>query len=54
MVEVNSETDFVARNDEFQEMVRAIAAAALKAKGDLDSARQGAISAAARSRSPIT
>ena len=36
LVEVNSETDFVARNDKFQEMVRAIAADALKAKGDLD------------------
>ena len=36
LVEVNSETDFVARNDKFQDMVRAIAAAALKAKGDLD------------------
>ena len=36
LVEVNSETDFVARNDKFQEMVRTIAADALKAKGDLD------------------
>ena len=53
LVEVNSETDFVARNDKFQEMVRTIAADALKAKGDLESARQGAIMAAARSASPI-
>jgi elongation factor Ts len=36
LVEVNSETDFVARNDKFQEMVRTIAADALKAKGDPD------------------
>ena len=36
LVEVNSETDFVARNDKFQEMVRTIATDALKAKGDLD------------------
>jgi elongation factor Ts len=36
LVEVNSETDFVARNQKFQEMVRDIAAAALKAKGDVD------------------
>jgi len=36
LVEVNSETDFVARNRKFQEMVSTIAAAALKAKGDLD------------------
>lgn len=36
LVEVNSETDFVARNQKFQEMVSAVAAAALKVKGDLD------------------
>ncbi len=36
LVEVNSETDFVARNEKFQEMVRAIAQAALEAEGDLD------------------
>jgi elongation factor Ts len=35
LVEVNSETDFVARNQRFQEMVSAIAGAALKAKGDV-------------------
>jgi elongation factor Ts len=36
LVEVNSETDFVARNQKFQDMVSGIAAAALKAKGDVD------------------
>src|SRR3990170_3467693 len=36
LVEVNSETDFVARNQKFQDMVSAIAAAALKTKGDVD------------------
>jgi elongation factor Ts len=36
LVEVNSETDFVARNETFQKMAAAIAQAALKAKGDLD------------------
>ncbi|HUW73752.1 MAG TPA: translation elongation factor Ts [Methyloceanibacter sp.] len=36
LVEVNSETDFVARNPAFQDMVAEIAAAALGAKGDLD------------------
>jgi elongation factor Ts len=36
LVEVNSETDFVARNQKFQEMVREIASAALKAKSDVD------------------
>jgi elongation factor Ts len=36
LVEVNSETDFVSRNEKFQEMVRTIAADALGAEGDLD------------------
>ncbi len=36
MVEVNSETDFVARNEQFQDMVRTIAALAQKAGGDLE------------------
>ncbi|MEZ5855314.1 MAG: translation elongation factor Ts [Hyphomicrobiaceae bacterium] len=36
VVEVNSETDFVARNDTFQSMVRDIAALGLKAEGSLD------------------
>ena len=35
LVEVNSETDFVARNEQFQDMVRKIAALAPKAKGDV-------------------
>lgn len=36
VVEVNSETDFVARNEKFQEMVGEIATLALEAKGDFD------------------
>ena len=36
VVEVNSETDFVARNEKFQEMVRSVARLALKAGGSLD------------------
>ncbi len=36
VVEVNSETDFVARNETFQEMVKNIAEVALEAKGDLE------------------
>jgi elongation factor Ts len=36
IVEVNSETDFVARNEQFQDMVRTIASLAPKAGGDLD------------------
>jgi elongation factor Ts len=39
LVEVNSETDFVARNPDFQAMVNAIATAALKAKGDVEALR---------------
>jgi len=35
VVEVNSETDFVARNAQFQEMVREISKLALQADGDL-------------------
>jgi elongation factor Ts len=35
VVEVNSETDFVARNAQFQDMVRGIASLAPEAKGDL-------------------
>jgi elongation factor Ts len=35
MVEVNSETDFVARNAQFQELVRGITELAPQAKGDL-------------------
>jgi len=36
MVEVNSETDFVARNDDFQEMVRTVARVAADNDGDFD------------------
>ena len=35
MVEVNSETDFVARNDTFQDLVRQLTTLATKADGDL-------------------
>jgi elongation factor Ts len=35
VVEVNSETDFVARNEQFQDMVGKIASLAAKAKGDV-------------------
>jgi len=36
LVEVNAETDFVARNEQFQKMVGEIARLALAAEGDLD------------------
>ena len=52
LVEVNAETDFVARNDTFQELVRRVAALAPQPKGDLEALQGGAGSrrAAARSR----
>ena len=42
-VEVNSETDFVARNETFQELVRRIAALAAEARGDLDALKRTTI-----------
>src|ERR1700743_641207 len=36
LVEVNAETDFVARNDEFKTFVKDAAAAALKVEGDIE------------------
>ena len=39
LVEVNSETDFVARNEQFQQLVRNIAGIATQAKGDLEKLR---------------
>ena len=40
LVEVNSETDFVARNESFQDMVRVIAGVALDKDGDVDALKQ--------------
>ncbi|MEO1013617.1 MAG: translation elongation factor Ts [Pseudomonadota bacterium] len=42
LVEVNSETDFVARNDIFQGMVRDIASAALETDGSVEAVRAAA------------
>ncbi|MCB9944635.1 MAG: elongation factor Ts [Geminicoccaceae bacterium] len=36
VVEVNSETDFVARNDQFKDLVTSIAGVAIEARGDLE------------------
>src|SRR5690606_7382877 len=41
VVEVNSETDFVARNDAFQQMVRNIAQVALATDGSTDAVAAG-------------
>jgi elongation factor Ts len=42
IVELNSETDFVARNEQFQELVSNIASVALREKGDLDAIQNSA------------
>ena len=49
LVEVNSETDFVARNDIFQKMVADIAQTAIGAGGDLDKLRAEAFPGAGKS-----
>src|ERR671918_2450760 len=43
LVEVNSETDFVARNQDFQALVRAVAELALEAGGDLDRLKEASL-----------
>ncbi len=40
IVEVNSETDFVARNDQFQALVNKICELALKARGDVEALKK--------------
>ena len=42
VVEVNSETDFVAKNEQFQAFVRDVASLALAANGDVDALRAAA------------
>ena len=49
VVEVNSETDFVARNQEFQALVRAITHLALETGGDRDRLMQARVPASGRS-----
>jgi len=44
VVEVNSETDFVARNEQFQNIVRGVAESAIKTDGSLDAVASAAIS----------
>ena len=48
LVEVNAETDFVARNEGFQELVRRIAALAPRARGDLAALKAARIEATGR------
>ena len=49
VVEVNSETDFVARNQDFQALVRTIARLALTSGGDLDRLLQTTVPGSGRS-----
>jgi elongation factor Ts len=49
VVEVNSETDFVARNQDFQALVRTIARLALSSGGDLDRLLRTTVPASGRS-----
>lgn len=49
VVEVNSETDFVARNDQFQELVRNVAATALSTDGSVDAVSGATISGGTKS-----
>ena len=46
VVEVNSETDFVARNEKFQNIVRGVAAAAIESDGTLEAVSSASISVA--------
>ncbi|ESR23463.1 translation elongation factor Ts [Lutibaculum baratangense] len=49
VVEVNAETDFVARNEIFQKMVTTIAEVALQGDGDVEALKQSAYPGAGRS-----
>lgn len=49
VVEVNSQTDFVARNADFQEMVGEIAAAAVAVDGDVDALRAAVLASSGKS-----
>ena len=49
LVEVNSETDFVARNQDFQNLVRAIARLALETGGDLERLTAASVPGSGRS-----
>jgi elongation factor Ts len=48
LVEVNAETDFVARNETFQELVRRVAALASQVKGDVEALKAATIAETGR------
>ena len=52
VVEINSETDFVARNEDFQALVAEAADLGLKAEGDLDTLKAARQLAASRLKKP--
>jgi elongation factor Ts len=54
LIEVNSETDFVARNDAFQEFVRKAAARAMVENGDLTKVLEGAFEGSASMTETLT
>ena len=49
VVELNSETDFVARNDQFQELVRNVAATAVSTDGSVDAVAAATLSGGEKS-----
>ena len=54
MVELNSETDFVSRNDQFQALVKSVAEAALATDGKVDSVLAAFLSGGASVETAIT
>ena len=54
MVELNSETDFVSRNEQFQALVRSVAGAALKTDGSLDAVLAAEVSGGKNVENAIT
>jgi len=54
MIELNSETDFVARNDQFQSLAKGIAEAALKTDGKVESVLKAALSGGKTVEAAIT
>jgi elongation factor Ts len=54
LIELNAETDFVARNAAFQDLARQIAAAALAVEGDIEALRAAPITGGATVQDAIT
>ena len=54
MIELNSETDFVARNEQFQALAKRVAEAALKTDGEVDSVLKAPIAGGTTVEAPIT